>query len=452
METPMSDLDQAANSLRDHLTRLGANDFEIYVQARRGVALEVLKGRRSAFEVKNTAGFAVRAAKNGHMGFAYGSDFSNGGLATVCQRALEATAFTDAEPGFHFAPGAAKLAATQLTETDLALIPLEAKLDLALRMEAACYAADPRVRTVRNAGYDDEIEDTLLWTSEGLQAKQRRTLCTLGVSVVAEANGESEVGSESAFAPNLNGLNPEAVGLAATQAAVEILGGQPMANATLPIILVPSVAGEFLSLLAASFLGDAVAKGQSILAGKLGVAAYAPGLTIIDDGLYPNGIATAAFDGEGTPQQKTMLVQEGRTAAFLYDRFWAHRAGTQSTGNARRPTIAQPPKLGWSNLYIPAGKTSASGLQKHLQDGVVVTQSIGMHLSNAVSGRFSIGIQGYRVQNGARVGAIRSAALAGNVHDLFKQVREQGSDLKFYGKIGAPSLLIDGAEISGTVA
>jgi PmbA protein len=216
------------------------------------------------------------------------------------------------------------------------------------------------------------------------------------------------------------------------------------------------VASEFLSLLAHSFFADQVQKGKSPLKGKRGEKFFSPLLTIADDGLYLKGISTAPFDGEGMPSQRTVLVAQGELTHYLYDRYWANRENlfslgprAESTGNSRRHGIKSPPGVGISNFFIDPGNIGIPKLLEGFLHGIVVEEVMGLHTVDPISGDFSLGCSGDWIDRGQKVHPVKSIAIAGNLFDLFRRVIGVGEDLRFFGGVGAPSLLIDEVLISG---
>jgi PmbA protein len=246
------------------------------------------------------------------------------------------------------------------------------------------------------------------------------------------------------------------VGRSAGRKALERLGGKRIPTGVYPVLIRNQVASEFLSLLAHSFFADQVQKGKSPLKGKQGERFFSPLLTIVDDGLYLKGISTAPFDGEGMPSQRTVLVAQGELTHYLYDRYWANRENlfspgfqAESTGNSRRHGIKSPPGVGISNFFIVPGDLVFPKLLEGFLHGMVVEEVMGLHTVDPISGDFSLGCSGDWIDRGQKVHPVKSIAIAGNLFDLFRRVIGVGEDLRFFGDVGAPSLLIDELLISG---
>jgi PmbA protein len=203
-------------------------------------------------------------------------------------------------------------------------------------------------------------------------------------------------------------------------------------------------------MLAQSFLAESVQKKKSLLLGQLHKKIFSDIITIIDDGLFPQGMATAPFDGEGVVRQCTPLVEHGVLIHFLYDTYCAKKDSTLSTGNASRGSIMNTPNVGYSNLYIQKGAVDPADMIAAVEKGFLVNEVMGMHTANPITGDFSVGITGFLIKNGKKITPVKGLALAGNIITLFQNVLQIGSDLRFYGKVGAPTLLIESMEISGT--
>jgi PmbA protein len=178
---------------------------------------------------------------------------------------------------------------------------------------------------------------------------------------------------------------------------------------------------------------------------------------MVDDGLYARGISTSPIDGEGIPSQQTLLVAQGEVSGYLYDRYWANRANLSSlgstvasTGNSRRFNIKSPPGIGISNFFIRPGEHRFSNLMEDLRRGMVIKEVMGLHTVDPISGDFSLGCSGDWVDRGEKVFPVKSIAVAGNIFQIFQKVIGLGEDLRFFGRVGSPSLLLEGLEISGS--
>lgn len=168
----------------------------------------------------------------------------------------------------------------------------------------------------------------------------------------------------------------------------------------------------------------------------------------------PWGIGTKPVDDEGMPGSKKTLISEGRLTGFIHNTYTAKKDGAASTGNAVRGSFKSLPGVDVTNLYIePAEKPRVKGqgnnsLIKSVSKGILVLDAMGVHTANPISGDFSIGISGLWIENGEVAYPVKEALISGNILDMFKKVKGVGNDLRFYGSIGSPSLLIGEMDIS----
>ena len=270
------------------------------------------------------------------------------------------------------------------------------------------------------------------------------------IMVVAEDDGDAEIGWDYGFSPFLGGLEMDSIGATAAGRAVRMLGARPVGSMQTPAILTPWVASDILSILSASFLADNLQKGKSMLLGRMGEQVFSSHVTIVDDGLYPGGMASSPFDDEGFPHQRTVLVSEGVVQGFLYDQHTANKENRGSTGNAGRHGIKAPPWVETTNCYIPNGSFTPDGLVSSLEEGLMLTDLIGLHTADPISGDFSVGAAGLWIKGGEAAFPVKGIVISGNLMDLFNNVDGAGTDLAFYGKTGAPSLRISTLNVAGT--
>jgi PmbA protein len=158
------------------------------------------------------------------------------------------------------------------------------------------------------------------------------------------------------------------------------------------------------------------------------------------------GTDAFAFDGEGVPSLDNVVVDKGIFNTFLYDTYFAKKLGKTSTGNSVRSGLKSPPKCSPRGLYIEPGSRD---LQKFLTNGIVIEELMGTHTANVITGDFSVGCLGYLYKDGTRE-PFQGVMLSGNVFEVFKNIRETGTDLTFHGSVGSPSIYVEGLKISGT--
>lgn len=454
-------MDEIIERVIEILRKKPVDGYEIYVDSSSVFEVEAKDGGVETLQVSHPWGMAIRILNRHRMGFTFTTSSDSAGFfepEKMIDNAIASAEATSPDPALDFAP-ALKGAPSHLPIFDETLerVSEETKIEKAKLLEEATRSVDPeRIKKVRKAAYGESFSRRRLINSNGLEFSYLSTLVSVSVTSVAEESGESEVGWDFDFSHFFQDLNVEKVGKEAGQRALDRLGGKRIPTGVYPVLLRNSVSSEFLSLLAHSFLAEQVQKGKSALKGKKGEKCFSSFLSIEDDGLHPKGSGTFPVDGEGTPSQKTPLVSEGEITGFLYDRFWAKRerasipdSSAESTGNSHRGGIKAPPVLGISNLLIKPGNVSFGSLLDVLDRGLLVEEVMGIHTVDPISGNFSLGCAGSWIEGGRKIHPVKSIAIAGNLLDLFKRVICVGEDLRFFGGVGSPSLLVEGLEVSG---
>ena len=174
-------------------------------------------------------------------------------------------------------------------------------------------------------------------------------------------------------------------------------------------------------------------------------------VNIFDDAHMPWKIGSKPVDDEGVPTSSKKIISEGKLNGFIHNTYTAKKEGVTSTGNASRGSFKSLPGIDVTNFYVKPGNNGGTGdnnLAKRMSRGLCILETMGIHTANPVSGDFSIGISGLWIENGQTVYPVKEAVMSGNVLELFKKIEAVGDDLKFFGKVGSPSLLIGSMDIS----
>ena len=172
-----------------------------------------------------------------------------------------------------------------------------------------------------------------------------------------------------------------------------------------------------------------------------------PAITAIDDARKPGGLGSRPFDGEGLPSRRNILLDRGRLATYLLDSYSARKVGGASTGNAARgpgsaPTVAP------SNLWLEPGNLAPEELLTSTERGLLVTELIGFGF-NPVTGDYSRGAAGFWIENGEIAHAVEEVTIAGNFADMLCGIDAIGSDLRWLGRVAAPSLRVARMTVAG---
>ncbi|MGI6227501.1 MAG: TldD/PmbA family protein, partial [Peptococcales bacterium] len=286
--------------------------------------------------------------------------------------------------------------------------------------------------------------------SLGLKGYYQGAYCGGYGLVVAEDNGENQTGFGMQYNLKYCTLNPEKIGKEAGERAVRLLGAKSVPSQKATLILEPYIATNFLGIISPALSAEAADKGKSFLKDKLNKKVASNLLTLIDDGQMPGRILSAPFDGEGVPTSKTTLVEEGVLKSYLHNTYTAHKAGLQSTGNGIRGSYKSTPEIGTTNFYLEKGTLDPQQMIKEVEKGLYVTDVMGMHTANPISGDFSLGASGIWIEKGELKYPVRGIAIAGNIEQLLENIDGVGNDLTFFVGKGSPTIRINNISISGS--
>jgi PmbA protein len=274
------------------------------------------------------------------------------------------------------------------------------------------------------------------------------TMFTASINAKAEQDGDSQMGGDFGYSNYLDNLDIQGIATRAATFATELLGAKAAPTMQCPAILRNSVVAELIDFLSSSFSAEQIDKDLSMLAGKQGSRLFSEHVTLIDDGLLAGGYATLPFDGEGTPSKRNLLVDGGIITGALYDLYYARKLGVDPTGSANRG-IKSPPSIGFSNLFMQTGRHTPQQLLDGIRKGILITDLMGVHTANPVTGDFSLGASGILIEDGKLTQPVRGFAVAGNVLELFRKMSDISNDLRFFGNVGSPSARVTDLSIGG---
>lgn len=451
----MSDLAAQAAAAVDYAVAAGAGDAEAYAGEAENREVRVHGGEVESLTAATQRGLGLRVWIGHQVGYGFGTDLSVEGLSAIAARAVEAARVAD-EDEYAAAPAAAGAPprVDGLSDPSRAEWSPAQIAELALAVERAALDADARVAAVEQAVYFDSGDRIAVAASTGTRAEWEATSCYAYLQALAEGEGGRETGLGFDLARGPAALDPEAIGVEGATRATEMIGSTKPQSRRCPIVLDPTAAASFVGLLGGAAGADAVQRGRSPLAARLGEEVASAAFVLHDDGLDPDGFATAPVDAEGTPRRRTALIEGGRLRTFLHDAYTARRGAAESTGNAGRSGYRSLPGVSPSNLVVSAGTLSPEELLREAGEGVYVSDVAGLHSGvNPVTGIFSVGASGRAIEGGELGGPLREFTIASDLVTMLRDVRATGSEARwvpFGGSVSTPPLLIGEMTVSGS--
>lgn len=437
--------------------RNGAEQAEAYIKSSKNLSLEVKNQELDAVESSLSFGYSLRVIRNGKLGFSYST--STDESESVIKSAIEAAKWADADEyldmpsnGRHGSPQAMEYASLEVFDGKGWDIKEDEAVKHVLITEKAANDFDKRIKKTRKATGTFSSGEIFILNSKGIDISYPHTKFTAQVMTVAEENGESQMGWDFNGSRILQDISFEDVGRNAAKRAVQMLGAKRINTVKAPVILDNSVASEFLGIFASSFSAESVQKGRSLLKDKIGQRVISPKVNLVDSGIIPRRLGTRPFDDEGVLTSEKVLIKDGELMGFLHNTYTAKKDGASSTGNAVRGGYTGLPSAGILNLYLKTSSESDvipfNTLISSLDKGLYITEAMGVHTANPITGEFSIGVSGLWIENGTIRFPVKEAVISGDMLGLFQRIEAAGDDMRFYGNIGTPSLLIGPMDIS----
>jgi PmbA protein len=438
-----------SNLLLDTALKRGAGEAEVYYSASIARRLSYRDRELEGMETSRSLGFALRVNAGGGQGLAYLATEGEKNIERVVEEALSSARLGD-EKAYAFSRDAGEVSFIEgLEDPNFHSRGEEEKRDLLQEQVEQAFAVSKLVQKVKKASYAEKQYRRGIVSSNGFSGLKGGTLFTLSASVLAGKNGDKEMAHEWTSGRLFNDLLSAGTAVEAAERAVGLLGGTPVETGAYPAVLHPSVASSFLSVFTSGLAGEMVARGKSPLKDRLGEEVAARGITIADDGLMPGGYLSEPFDDEGVKRSRRMVVEQGVLKGLFLNLKSAALLGMEPTGSGSRPDYKSHPGESGANLHITAGDRSLSDIISDLTRGLYITEVLGAHTMDPISGTVSLGASGLLIKSGRMTRPFRGVTMAGDLYELFRKVAQTGDDLRFYGGIGSPSLLMENVDVAG---
>jgi PmbA protein len=425
---------------------------EAIVVRSRETEIRVYQGEVERLVSAESAGIGVRVIRDQRQGIAYAGTIDESVLDEILAEARDNAAFGTPDEHLGLAePDGVAPVSLDLWRESLETFPTTDKVDLAMDLERAVRAADPRITVVKSSDYADSMTEAALASTTGIRSASHATTCYVSASVLAGDDGETQTGFGFSLGREPDDLVVDEAAADAAERATRLLGATKPASGRFTVVLDPWVTAQFLGVLAGALSGEAVLKGRSLFADRTGDEIGSAVLTLTDDPTNPLAFGASRTDGEGLATRPTTLFEEGVLRGFLNNAYTGRRLGSGSTGSAVRG-YQSAPGVGARALLLTPGSSPPADLLADIDDGVLVQSVKGLHSGvNPVSGDFSTGAEGLRVRDGALADPVRGFTIASTLQKMLKDVVAVGDDVTWLPmRAAGVTLVIGDVTVSGT--
>jgi PmbA protein len=418
----------------------------------RDTEIRVYEGEIESLASAESQGVGIRVISEGRQGFAYAGTFDDEVLAETLADARDNATFGTFDEHLGLAePDGVAVAELDLYRESLRSFPTADKVELAIALEKAVLGSDPRISGIEQSEYYDTLFTGAIVTTTGVRNAGRETACYLSAYAMAEQDGETQTGFGFSIGREPSVLDVGKAAADAGRRATRLLGAKKPPNDRLTVVLDPWVTAQFLGILGWTLSGEAVLKGRSFFADRMGEEVASPVLTLIDDPTDIRAYSATDTDGEGLATRRNVLIEDGSLRRFVHNSYTARRAGTASTGSAVRGGFKSTPGVGTQALAVRPGTQSQAELIAGVANGVLVQDVTGLHSGvNPVSGDFSTGAEGLRIRDGEIAEPIREFTVASTLQKMLQDVKAVGDDIDWLPMSAAGvTLVIDDLTVSG---
>ena len=434
----LADLSQ---QLLERARALGASQAEVACSEERGLDVNVRLGEVETVESTRDRGIAVTVYFGQRKGSASTADLQPASLEATVAQACAIARHTEDDAAAGLADAA--LMAREFPDLDgwhPWALQADQAVDLALACEAAGRAADTRISNSDGASASTATSLSVYANSHGFIGRDRSSHHSIGCALIAgQGDGMQRDGWYSSALAREDLQDAAAIGRRAAERTVARLQPRSMATAQMPVLYAPEVSRSLIGSLLGAVSGGALYRRASFLLDSVGTQIFPEWFAIDERPLLRRGLRSSAFDGDGVATRNSALVADGVLRRYVLGAYSARKLGLQTTGNAG----------GVYNLQVkPSVDAGLLELARQMGEGLLVTELMGQGV-NPVTGDYSRGAGGFRVENGEIQYPVDGITIAGNLKDMFARIEAVGSDIDPRSHIHVGSILVGRMTVAG---
>ena len=358
-------------------------------------------------------------------------------LKTLISKCFETTKITP-EDEFNSLPDKDLLAGEikNLNLYDESHLENDKKIDYLRELEEVASIDKKIVNT--ESGFTENKSNFILANSDGFCNGYRSSSFSASCVTVAKDENSMERDYEFTSKCHLNDIiDPKNLGKIAAEQTIKKLSPKKIGSDKISIIFDKRIAKGLLSSFASAISSSAIARGTSFLKDKIDQQIFSSSINIFDKPDLVKGMGSQCFDSEGVKSEALKLVERGFLKEYLVDTYSGKKLNLRSNGRSG----------GSTNLYFENGQISFEELLKIHSRSLYITETIG-HGTNLVTGDYSVGANGFLVENGELKYPVSEITIAGNFNDMFKSIT-LANDLDFKYSVNSPTMMIEGMTVAG---
>ncbi len=430
---------------------VGFSECEVYYSEGESLSIGVYEGEVEKYSLEKSKGLSFRGKINGKMGYSFTEILDFEAVNMLIKNAKESALNIDSEDEEFIYEGDNEYNEVDTYSKNLENLDPKKLIDLAIDMEREAKACSDKVVNIHSCKMVYRMSKQSIYNSKGVELNKKSNKLMAYVTPIVEENGNKEDDTGYIIANDINEIMPKEIAREGVEKALHKLNGTSINSGEYKIIINNEAMASLLQTFSGIFSAHAAQKGMSLLKDKEGQIIASNVVTIIDNPLLKNGLASAAFDDEGVKTYKKDIVSKGKLNTLLHNLKTANNAKTKSTGNGFKSAYNSQVGVDCSNLYIEKGYKSLDDLTAEVGEGVMITELAGLHSgANSISGDFSLAAKGFYIENGKKAYPVEQITVAGNYFELLKNIKAVGNDLVFpLSSVGSPSVIVNKLSIAG---
>ena len=417
------------------------DEFEIFIEREKSFGIDSQKNSLNFAKEEFNMGVGIRIIHNDKLGFAHTSNLDK--IAQTAEAAFLNGKNNEKDPNFSFShksklPKVANTYDKRFEKFELSEATDFLESALAITEDEGCEAT--------SGSFSATSYETLVLNSNDLCVLNKSSGFHGSISVNAEKDGEKSTAYDSVSSCSFD-LDPVKLSKQVCEIAKDSINGVKVETKDMDVILDYHGSTGLLNTFINAFNADNVQRGRSILADKVDKAIVSDNLSIYDDGRLDGRLFSARSDSEGTPSEKTTLVENGVLKGFIYDNYTSTKSGVASTGNGMRGTYATTPSVDSSNIVLDF--KSMIELEE-IKNGFIATDVLGAHTANPISGDFSVEANNaFLIENGEITKPVKKAMISGNIFNALANCQGVKSEIRQYGSFIIPKILCKDLRVVG---
>lgn len=429
----------------------GIDTIEIYSQQAEKQSINVYEQKVDSFTIAQSGGMAVRGLYNEKMGNCFIEEDNDDNIDYIINTIKANASSIESDDIVKIFEGSEHYPTLETSENHMFETSGQDKIHFLKQIEKKLLEADPRIVQVMQTEMESQKVKTSIINSLGLDCSKEEEYCLFYAYVLASENNDNKSAVEWKLLKDIQECDIDEFVEELKNKALRKLNATQVKTGKYKVILQNEAMCNLLGTLTSLFSGESVYKGLSKLKDKCNEQIFDEKITIVDDPLKKDGLASTAFDDEGVASQVKTIVDHGVLKMFLHNQKSASMMNTVSTGNGFKSGYASSVGISPTNFGIQAGELSFEELCQQMGNGLIINELNGLHAGlNPISTDFSLQASGFLVEEGKIVRSINLITVAGNFLEMMKDVEALGNDIyESLSGVSCPSLLFHELSISG---